>query len=256
MKNISVIIPTYKAPEYLDLSIQSILNGQNNQNEIIVVVDGTYDINKTIIDKYKNAIRPIIFEENYGLSKATNHGVYAASNDLILVVNDDNVFPNNWDKIMLEDFSENMVLSPNQIEPYPSMFKQFHLFDFGKNIKEFNLNSFQKEELKFRNSKITNEGSTLPFLMSKLNYLKIGGWDESYPSGNVVDWDFFVKCNKNNYLMNRTYKCNFYHFVSVTYKSPEQIKQSAIKEKEGFEYFKYKWGTYPIHNPNTNLKYF
>lgn len=81
--------------------------------------------------------------------------------------------------------------------------------------------------------------------MTKLNYLKVGGWGESYPSGNVVDWDFFLKCIKNNYKMNRTYKCNFYHFVSVTYKSPENIKQSKIKESESFEYFKYKWGKLP-----------
>ena len=251
---ISVIIPTYKAPEYLNLCINSIISGQSYVNEIIVVVDGTFDLNKEIISKYKDKIVQIIFDENYGLIKATNHGVYAASNDLVLVVNDDNVFPKNWDKMMLEDFSNDMVLSPNQIEPYPSMFKQFHMFDFGKNIKEFNLDQFQSDEVKFRKNLVSNEGSTLPFLMTKLNYLKIGGWDESYPSGNVVDWDFFLKCNKNNYKMNRTYKCNFYHFVSVTYKSPEKIKESKIKEAEAFEYFKYKWGNYPIHDPNTNLK--
>jgi len=200
---ISVIIPTYKAPEYLDLCINSIISGQSYINEIIVVVDGTFDLNKEIISKYKDKIVQIIFDENYGLIKATNHGVYAASNDLVLVVNDDNVFPKNWDKMMLEDFSNDMVLSPNQIEPYPSMFKQFHMFDFGKNIKEFNLDQFQSDEVKFRK--------------------------------NLVS-------------------CNFYHFVSVTYKSPEKIKESKIKEAEAFEYFKYKWGNYPIHDPNTNLK--
>jgi glycosyltransferase involved in cell wall biosynthesis len=35
--------------------------------------------------------------ENQGLSVATNWGVYNATNDYILVVNDDNVFPKNWD---------------------------------------------------------------------------------------------------------------------------------------------------------------
>ena len=54
--------------------------------------------------------------------------------------------------------------------------------------------------------------------------------------------------------MKRTYKCNFYHFVSTTFKSPEMIEQSKIKEQQAFEYFKYKWGTYPKHNPDTNLK--
>ena len=46
---ISVIIPTYKSPEYLDLCLESALKGQTNQNEIIVVVDGYYELNQTYI---------------------------------------------------------------------------------------------------------------------------------------------------------------------------------------------------------------
>ena len=37
---ISVIIPTYKAPEALDLCLESAINGQQNKNQLIVVVDG------------------------------------------------------------------------------------------------------------------------------------------------------------------------------------------------------------------------
>ena len=58
---ISVIIPTYKEPEYLDLCIESILSGQKYKNEIVVVVDGTKDINQSVLDKYKDKIKPIIF---------------------------------------------------------------------------------------------------------------------------------------------------------------------------------------------------
>jgi GT2 family glycosyltransferase len=43
---ISVIIPTYKSPDVLDLCLRSVIEGQANQNQIIVVVDGFYDINK------------------------------------------------------------------------------------------------------------------------------------------------------------------------------------------------------------------
>ena len=39
---ISVIIPTYKSPEYLDLCLKSVFEGQKNKNEIIVVADGFY----------------------------------------------------------------------------------------------------------------------------------------------------------------------------------------------------------------------
>lgn len=251
---ISVIIPTYNATKCLDLCIESILKGQKYDNEIIVVVDGTHEINKPILEKYKNKIKSIIFEENYGLCKATNYGVYNCSNNKILVVNDDNVFPKGWDELLLEDFTDDCVLTPNQIEPKPSMFKQFVIYDFGDINTTFSVDKFQKEEPKFRKNVVSNEGSTLPFLISKKLYLMLGGWDESYPSGNVVDWEFFLKANLAKLKLKRTYKCNFYHFVSVTHKSPEKIKESQLKEAESFEYFKYKWGSYPIHDPNTNVK--
>ena len=53
---ISVIIPTYKEPEALDLCLKSCIEGQTRKNEIIVVVDGFYDINAEVLDKYKEHI--------------------------------------------------------------------------------------------------------------------------------------------------------------------------------------------------------
>ena len=37
---ISLIIPTYRNPDYLDLCLQSAIEGQTTKNEIIVVIDG------------------------------------------------------------------------------------------------------------------------------------------------------------------------------------------------------------------------
>jgi len=253
--NISVIIPTYKEPEYLDLCIQSALEGQVGDNQILVMVDGFKDINMPVINKYGNKICPIIFDTNYGQTTCTNQGVYLAAHDYILLVNDDNVFPKDWDFHLLYNFDKNTdVITPNQIEPYPSMFKQFITHDFGRSASTFNLKEFQEKEFKMRNSIVDDTGSTLPVFMSKINFLKVGGWDERYPSGNVVDWDFFLKCNLCGLKMKRTYKCNFYHFVSIGTRSPEQVEETKKNEASGFEYFKYKWGSYPKHDPTTNLK--
>ena len=80
---ISVVIPTYKEPEVLDLCLKSAINGQVNKNQIIVVVDGFYDLNKPILDKYPE-VKIINFPENKGAVMATNWGIYNASNDFIL----------------------------------------------------------------------------------------------------------------------------------------------------------------------------
>jgi glycosyltransferase involved in cell wall biosynthesis len=78
---ISVVIPTYKSPSALDLCITSAIKGQSEKNEIIVVVDGTYDINKDVLEKHGSDILVLNLEENVGTCRATNLGVYNANNE-------------------------------------------------------------------------------------------------------------------------------------------------------------------------------
>jgi len=251
---ISVIIPTYKEPEVLDLCLRSAIEGQKNKNQIIVVVDGYYDLNKEVLEKYKDSIDILDLGENQGLCRATNLGVYNAQYDKILIVNDDNVFPSNWDTYLTKIYTPNSVIAPNQIEPTPSMFRQFHIKDLGRDPKTFDLKAFWKYEATLIENKIEETGSTLPIFMSKYDYLKVGGWDESYPGAWVVDWEFFMKCEMNRIKMLRTYNCHFYHFVSIGTKTPNRIADSQAKEQSCHEYFYYKWGTYARHNPENNSK--
>jgi GT2 family glycosyltransferase len=248
---ISVIIPTYKSPDALDLCLRSAIDGQLFKNQIIVVVDGFYDINKDVLEKYSSYINILNIEENVGLCRGTNLGVYNAQHDTILIVNDDNVFPVNWDRDLLESYKENSVVSPNQIEPNPSMFSQFHIQNLGTDPKTFNLKDFWKYEVNIMKNQIDETGSTLPIFMSKIDYLKVGGWDENYEQGMVADWDFFLKCQLSGLKMLRTYKVHFYHFASVSVNGEK--RQQA--EQNGHEYAKYKWGNYIQHNSNNNLKY-
>jgi len=250
---ISVIIPTYKEPEALDLCLQSCIEGQQTQeNQIIVVVDGFYDLNKEVLEKYKEHIEVLNLEENVGLCRATNLGVYNAKYEYILIVNDDNVFPLKWDLILEENIKNHtgeIVFSPNQIEPNPSIFPQFEIKDFGKEPKTFNLKEFQ-EYIPLKNDKwSTLEGSTLPIFMSKMSYLRVGGWDENYQDGMVSDCDFFLKCRLSGMKMVRLYNCHFYHFASVSVNGEKRTSA----ERTGHEYFKYKYGSYMKRDKNNNI---
>ena len=252
---LSVIIPTYREPEVLDLCLRSCIEGQTNKNEIIVVVDGFYEENKEVLYKYQDDISVLDLKENQGLSRATNLGVYNASNDLILIVNDDNVFPVDWDSRLKSQYKPGAVYSPNQIEPYPSMFQQFIIEDFGRTPDTFRLEDFRVFEVNQSKEKRSFTGSTLPIFMAKRDYMKVGGWDESYPGHWVVDWEFFMKCQMNGMDMIRLHNVCFYHFVSIGTRTPEMIHESQIKEQMCHEYFKYKWGGYAKHNPENNDKY-
>lgn len=253
---LSVIIPTYKYPEALDLCIESLVRGQSHKNQLIVVVDGFYELNKHVLEKWKDHIDVLNFEENIGLCRGTNMGVYNASYDLVLVINDDNVMPQNWDVNLLKSYTPGSVLTPNQIEPSHSMFRQFVIKDFGRVPKDFKLEEFLKYENSISRDYIEESGGTLPFMMSKMDYLKIGGWDENYPLGLTADWEFFLKCQMVGLKMVRTYNTHFYHFGSLTTrKNPEESNKRDQLQVRASEYFKYKWGSYIKHNPQNNLKF-
>lgn len=251
---ISVIIPTYKEPDHLDLCIKSALEGQDNVNEIIVVVDGYYDINREVLHKYRGKIMIYDLETNQGLSAATNWGVYYATSENILVVNDDNVFPKGWDTELEKHIQKSRVVTPNQIEPAPSMFRQFHIKNLGTSVSEFDLEKFWEYEESLPYTPPDFTGSTLPFAMTKLDYLAVGGWDVMYPSPHVVDWDFFAKCEYHGFEMMRVYK-HFYHFASVaTRENAERNRISAEKEEFAHHFFNIKWGIPAEHNRETNSK--
>jgi GT2 family glycosyltransferase len=250
---ISVIIPTFRSPDALDLCLTSAIQGQQDRkNQIIVVVDGHYDINKEVLEKHSKSIDILNLEENVGLCRATNLGVFNAKYELVLIVNDDNVFPENWDLSLLESYQPNSVVSPNQIEPTPSMFPQFLIEDLGRDPKTFDLEKFWQFDYHVASGgKIDETGSTLPIFMSRIDFLKVGGWDENYEQGMVADWDFFLKCQLAGMKMLRTYECHFYHFASISVNG-EKRRQAEIN---GHEYAKYKWGSYIKHNPQNNLKF-
>jgi glycosyltransferase involved in cell wall biosynthesis len=235
---ISVIIPTYKEPEYLDLCLKSAIEGQVNKNQIIVVVDGFYEENKHILNKWKDNIQVLDLEQNCGLPYATNIGVYNAIHDWILVVNDDNVFIKRWDEKLNKLDKTNVIYSLNQVEPNPSIFPQFIIKNYGKTADTFNLEQFWKD---FENnpSFLSTTGGTLPFFVSKKCYLMVGGWDEHYPTNGVVaDWDFFYKCEQANIDLIRDHETVFYHFAQIA-----TGNQRQVTEQEGHNYFYYKWNT-------------
>jgi len=245
---ISVIIPTHSSPDTLDLCLKSCIEGQTQKNEIIVIVDGFYDINKDVLEKWSAHIDVLNMEENVGLCRGTNLGVYNAKYDKILIVNDDNVFPHRWDDLLNESYQPNSVISPNQVEPTPSIFSQFVIKDLGRDPKTFNLEAFWEEYVNSLPQK-DETGSTLPIFMSKTDYLRVGGWDENYPtSGMVADIDFFHKCLLSGMKMLRTYNCHFYHFASLSVNG--SVRQET--EKDAHEYAKYKWGRYLRRDKSNN----
>jgi len=248
---ISVIIPSYKNPTCLEICLDSGLIGEKNKNQYIVILDGFADQYTSLKDKYKNTtVEFYEFEENQGMQHALNVGVFHAKNEKILIVNDDNVFPVDWDKILLEDFRPDTIITPNQIERTPSIFN-FGIGDFG-GPSNFRYKEFAEKEPLYRKNQLTNDGEIFPFFMTKKDYMAVGGFDTMFNSPFICDWDFFLKLELIGKKFIRSRKLNFYHFGSVSTKNGSERDRFTESETIAADIFLYKWGFPATRNPITN----
>jgi glycosyltransferase involved in cell wall biosynthesis len=247
---ISVVIPSYRNPKCLDICLQSALENQSDKNEITVVIDGFVEESQHIVEKYKDRVSFIPLETNSGMQHALNIGVYRSSNEWILIVNDDNVFPKDWDRLLHQDNRDKLVITPNQIERSQSIFN-FVTRDFG-GVDDFQFENYTNEEPSYRKELLTDDGEIFPFYMQKKYYMAVGGFDTIYDSPFICDWDFFLKLELIGIEFLRTRKLNFYHFGSMATKNGSERDRFVQSERDAAESFKYKWGFYPLRNMNNS----
>lgn len=92
--NVSVVIPTYNRPAYLEQAVGSVLAQTVRPLEILVVDDGSADEHRREIDRI-SARHPAIalhrFPANRGRSAARNEGLAAARGEFLVFLDDDDL---------------------------------------------------------------------------------------------------------------------------------------------------------------------
>ncbi|MDT3766197.1 glycosyltransferase family 2 protein [Priestia filamentosa] len=116
MKKVSIVIPTYKRPDFLERAIDSILNQDYKNLEIIIVDDNGWGTPEQIqtykkIEKYEDMenFKYIAHEKNLNGSCARNTGIKNSSGDYICFLDDD-------DQFMPNKVSEQLRLLESQDE--------------------------------------------------------------------------------------------------------------------------------------------
>ncbi|MBX9185755.1 MULTISPECIES: glycosyltransferase [Clostridium] len=103
--HISIIVPIYKVEKYLERCINSILNQNFSNFELILVDDGSPDDCGKICDEYKridNRIK-VIHKKNEGLSAARNSGIEVAIGDYIAFVDADDFINRDMYRVLYEN---------------------------------------------------------------------------------------------------------------------------------------------------------
>jgi glycosyltransferase involved in cell wall biosynthesis len=90
---VSVVIPTYNRYHYLQQAIESIINQNNNNIELIIVNDGSTDQTEAILQSYQNKYSFIkaVNQENQGVCVARNTGITDSSGEFIIFLDDDDL---------------------------------------------------------------------------------------------------------------------------------------------------------------------
>lgn len=127
---LSIIVPIYNVENYLEDCLNSLLNQQYNNFEVIMVNDGSTDNSEEIMHKFSNKYDNFyaFTKENGGLGQARNFGVKYATGEYIAFVDSDDIIVEGSYKLMMEtilktdsDFIIGNVVRFNSTKEYPSV---------------------------------------------------------------------------------------------------------------------------------------
>src|SRR5688572_21390402 len=97
---VSVIIPAYNYANYLPLTLDSILQQDYPNIEIVIIDDGSTDNTREVVARYGPKVR-YVYQKNAGLSAARNTGIKAAKTDYLAFIDaDDEWHPTLISKMM------------------------------------------------------------------------------------------------------------------------------------------------------------
>src|SRR4051812_6251676 len=101
---VSVITPVYNVEEYLEETIDSLVNQTLSPIEIIMIDDGSTDRSPEIIEEYSRRYPNVIFvqQENSGPGAARNTGLKMARGEYISFVDSDDLLPHDALESMYE----------------------------------------------------------------------------------------------------------------------------------------------------------
>ena len=201
---ISIIIPVYNLEPYIEKCLESILNQDYQDFEIVLVDDGSSDNSAQVADRYlKERFKNyrIIKRKNGGVSNARNEGLKKAKGDYVVFVDGDDYLA----KDFLSSLYNCLVEYDGQLSfcGYKYVKNQEAPVDDNDKIIVYNnqelLKSFLRRDIIF----------VLPSMMMKKNFLLDNNLflNEAirFSEDQMYIWDVFFKCDKAIYLPAKKY---------------------------------------------------
>ncbi len=224
---ISIIIPTYNGSAFIKTAIESAINQNVKESEVIIIDDNSNDSTKKIINKYKQHpnIKILFNKKNNGLSYNVNLGVRASKYKYILLLGHDDIVDPNHCTILLSEISTH--------EDNALVFCNSYIVDKKNKIIGLTLNEVTpriKSKLPLLSFFRSNFIQSCGLIFSKKHYIAAGGWQLSYK--NFGEYDLWIRMASSGKII-------YSDKIRSYYRTHQKNISKIIQEKQNEEYADY-----------------
>jgi len=211
---VSVVIPYYNQPEYLQETVKSVQNSDYENIEIVVVNDGsTTELANECFEKLTGVTK--ISKKNGGLSSARNAGIAVAKGEFIIPLDADDIIEPTYISRGVEALINNPELG----------YVSCHAMNFGEFDNAYIPLGYVPELMLFINThgKCSN-------VFKKEIFIQCGGYDEMMTS--YEDWDFLITLEENG-ILGDVLPDEFFkyrrHYNSMVYETANRQRSDLIQ---------------------------
>ncbi|MES2480146.1 MAG: glycosyltransferase [Bacteroidota bacterium] len=249
----TIIIPTYNGAHKVVNALQSVEKQSCPPDEILVVIDGSTDDTKSIIEQRKFDLPQlrIIEQANEGRAGVRNRGALEAAKNLLIFMDDDMVVPEDWVKC----HQQHHLKFPGSFVSgrLDQMHSDGHLTEFGKFENWQNgrwnkdIRSSELGEVQLNNPYITANN----FSVSKQDFMDMGMFDARLK--DAEDYDLAVRARLRDKSIFLSNQCWAWHndFSAKTFTS--YLKRLREYTNAQWELIRLKPELYG--NPEINERY-
>ncbi len=188
---ISIVIVSYNHKDYLGPCLDSLLSQTYSNYEIIVVDNNSSDGSADYVQTTYPLIKVIKSKQNLGFAGGNNLGVQQASGEYLAFINPDTTVDPQWLEALLKPFKHmpqiGMTTAKILLMKYPS-----HINTCGNDVHYTGigfLRGSNRPSSEFNSQEEVVAISGAAFLMPKLLYQAIEGFDENFAPAYVEDTD-------------------------------------------------------------------
>lgn len=216
---VSVVMPCFNDGEYIEESVQSVLNQTYPQIELIIIDDGSDDSNTVAVLTRLREERKctLLHTDHQGVSSARNHGIRHAKGKYILPVDSDDLIEPLYVEKAVEALEEDS--QRGAVYCHADLFGELS----GKwDLPDYSFDQMLRDNIVF-----------ITAMFYKDDWKAVGGFNENMTCG-MEDYDFWIgilELGREIYQLPET----FFHYRIKNKSRTTQLMQSEEKLKRMYQ---------------------